>query len=86
MYAASPGGSARSITRTLDREILDFTWFSDGRLLLTGYDELQSAIWMQTENELFKKLNTGEVVEVYETQCKQIRIDSIHRGRKIQTG
>ena len=71
VYAASPGGSARSITRTLDREILDFTWFSDGRLLLTGYDELQSAIWMQTENELFKKLNTGEVGEVYETSVSK---------------
>jgi dipeptidyl aminopeptidase/acylaminoacyl peptidase len=71
VYAASPGGSANSITRTLDREILDFTWFSDGSLLLTGYDGLQSAMWMQTENDSFKKLNTGEVAEIYETSVSK---------------
>jgi dipeptidyl aminopeptidase/acylaminoacyl peptidase len=64
IYSASPGGSASSVTRTLDREILDFAWFSDGRLLLMGYDGLQSAIWAQTDS--FKKLNIGEVSEVYE--------------------
>ena len=66
VYSASPGASAISMTRTLDREILDFVWFSDGRLLFTGYDGLQSAIWAQTGNDSYKKLNTGDVMEVYE--------------------
>jgi dipeptidyl aminopeptidase/acylaminoacyl peptidase len=70
VYAADPGGSANSITRSLDREILDYTWFSDGRLLLTGYDGLQSAIWMQNGNS-FKKLNIGEAAEVYETSVSK---------------
>ena len=70
VYSASPGKSANSITRTLDREILDFTWFSDGRLLLTGYDGLQSAIWMQNGNT-FNKLNIGEAAEVYETSVSK---------------
>lgn len=71
VYLASPGKSANSITRNLDREILDYTWFSDGRLLLTGYDGLQSAIWMQMQNDSFKKLNIGEVAEVYETSVSK---------------
>jgi len=70
VYSASPGKSANSITRTLDREILDFTWFSDGLLLLTTYDGLQSAIWIQHENA-FNKLNIGEAAEVYETSVSK---------------
>lgn len=66
VYSASPNGSVNSMTRTLDREILDFAWFSNGRLLLTGYDGLQSAIWAQTESNSYKKLNTGDVMEIYE--------------------
>ena len=66
VYLASPNGSASSVTRTLDREILDFAWFSNGLLVLTGYDGLQSAIWAQAENNSYRKLNTGEVMEVYE--------------------
>lgn len=70
VYRATPGGSANSITRNLDREILDYTWFSDGRLLLTGYDGLQSAVWMQNGNA-FNKLNIGEAAEVYETSVSK---------------
>lgn len=70
VYMATPGGSANSITRNLDREILDYTWFSDGRLLLTGYDGLQSAIWIQNGNA-FNKLNIGEAAEVYETSVSK---------------
>lgn len=70
VYRATPGGSANSITRNLDREILDYTWFSDGRLLLTGYDGLQSAVWMQNGNA-FNKLNIGEPAEVYETSVSK---------------
>lgn len=70
VYRATPGGSANSITRSLDREILDFTWFSDGRLLLTGYDGLQSAVWIQNGNA-FNKLNIGEAAEVYETSVSK---------------
>lgn len=70
VYSASPGKSANSITRNLDREILDYTWFSDGRLLLTGYDGLQSAVWIQNGNA-FNKLNIGEAVEVYETSVSK---------------
>jgi dipeptidyl aminopeptidase/acylaminoacyl peptidase len=66
VYSANPKGTANSLTRTLDREILDFAWFSDGKLLLTGYDGLQSAIWSQIGNGSFKKLNTGDVAEIYE--------------------
>lgn len=70
VYMAAPGGSANSITRNLDREILDYTWFSDGRLLLTGYDGLQSAVWIQNGNA-FNKLNIGEAAEVYETSISK---------------
>jgi dipeptidyl aminopeptidase/acylaminoacyl peptidase len=70
VYMAASGGSANSITRSLDREILDFTWFSDGRLLLTSYDGLQSAIWLQN-GKSFDKLNIAEVAEVYETSVSK---------------
>jgi dipeptidyl aminopeptidase/acylaminoacyl peptidase len=70
VYMATPGGSANSLTRNLDREILDYTWFSDGRLLLTSYDGLQSALWIQNGNS-FNKLNCGEVAEVYETSVSK---------------
>jgi dipeptidyl aminopeptidase/acylaminoacyl peptidase len=66
VYSATPGASASSLTRTLDREILDFAWFEDGNLLVTGYDGLQSVIWAQTGKDSFKKLNIGEVAETYE--------------------
>lgn len=66
VYSASPNGSVSNLTRILDREILDFAWLSNGRLLLTGYDGLQSAIWAQAENNSYKKLNTGDVMEIYE--------------------
>ena len=49
IYSASVAdGATNSVTRKLDREILDFTWLSDGRLLLTGYDGLKSALWLRT--------------------------------------
>jgi dipeptidyl aminopeptidase/acylaminoacyl peptidase len=66
VYSGSPGMPPRSVTRILDREILDFAWFSDGKLLLTGYDGMKSAIWAQIGTDSFKKLNTGEVAETYE--------------------
>ncbi len=70
VYTATPGGSANSITRSLDREILDFTWFSGGRLLLTGYDGFFSAIWMQN-GDSFNNLNIGKVAQVYETSVSK---------------
>jgi dipeptidyl aminopeptidase/acylaminoacyl peptidase len=70
VYSASPGKPATSITRNLDREILDYTWFPDGRLLLTSYDGLQSAIWIQN-GTAFNELNIGEAAEVYETSVSK---------------
>ncbi len=60
------GGTSQSLTRSLDREVFDFAWLSDGRLLVTGYDGLKSAVWLRENAGKFTPLDTGEIIEVIE--------------------
>jgi dipeptidyl aminopeptidase/acylaminoacyl peptidase len=67
VYAVgASGGESKSITRALDREIFDFASQSDGRLLLSGYDGLKSAIWLLSGPDDFTTLDLGDVMEVLE--------------------
>ena len=60
------GGASKSLTRSLDREVMDFVWLSDGRLLVTGYDGVKSAIWRLEQTGKFTALDVGEAMEVIE--------------------
>lgn len=60
------GGNSESMTRSLDREALDFAWLSNNNLLITGYDGLQSKLWLREDSGKFVTLDSGEVMEVSE--------------------
>ena len=67
-YVGASGARPRSesLTRSLDREVMDFEWLPDGRLLVTGYDGVKSAIWVREKSGKFTTLDIGEVMEVVE--------------------
>ncbi|HSP07718.1 MAG TPA: prolyl oligopeptidase family serine peptidase, partial [Acidobacteriota bacterium] len=68
LYTApvSGGATSKSLTRNLDREVTDFAWMPDGRLLIAGYDGLKSSIWQSSEQGAWTSLDLGNVMEVGE--------------------
>lgn len=68
LYTAPTIGNAISTSRTrgLDREVTDFSWMPDGRLLIVGYDGLKSSMWVSTEQGAWTSLDLGDVLEVGE--------------------
>lgn len=68
LFIAPVTGNAtsKSLTRNLDREVTDFAWTPDGRLLIAGYDGLKSSIWVSTESGAWIPLDLGDVVEAAE--------------------
>jgi dipeptidyl aminopeptidase/acylaminoacyl peptidase len=63
---ATTSGVSKSLTRSLDREVLEFAWLPDSKILLTGYDGVKSTIWVLDQTGKFTVLDAGEAMEVYE--------------------
>lgn len=56
------GGSGRSVTRALDRNIARSIWMPDGKSLLVGAnDGTRVSLWIQTVDGAARKLNLGGV-------------------------
>lgn len=68
LFIAPVTGNApgKSLTRNLDREVTDFAWMPDGRLLISGYDGLRSSLWESTGQGSWTRLDLGDVMEAGE--------------------
>src|SRR5262249_44903332 len=60
------GGEPKSWTRDLDREILQFSPLSEGRILVSGYQGTKSALWLRMSSGQFTSLDIGDVAELAE--------------------
>lgn len=58
------GKSITNVTRNLDHEIGDFTWLGDGRMFMTGNNQLSTALWLRADPGKFTAINLGKVEEV----------------------
>jgi dipeptidyl aminopeptidase/acylaminoacyl peptidase len=59
------GGESKSISRSLDREILQFVSLSSGRVLMSGYEGVKSQLWLFNAGQ-FSTLDIGDVAELAE--------------------
>ena len=60
---ASTGGTGRSITRALDRNLFSAQWMPDGKsLLVAGNDRTSVGVWIQPVDGAARRLDLGELV------------------------